>query len=157
MTRPWLPEGFEHPARLDLPTGHHLRPIREDDAAIDHAAVMGSRERLWELYGQAWGWPPETMTVEQDRADLARHAEEMTTGQSFNYAIFDADEHELLGCVYIDPRAQPGSAGATVSWWVVDHAVGGPLEAALAEHVPRWLSQAWPLPEVWCGVESPAW
>lgn len=46
----------------------------------------------------------------------------MATGQSFNYAIFDADEDELLGCVYIDPRAQPGASGATVSWWVVDHA-----------------------------------
>jgi hypothetical protein len=31
----WLPEGFSHPPRLDLPTGHHLRPIREADVYID--------------------------------------------------------------------------------------------------------------------------
>ena len=62
------------------------------------------------------GWWPEATTVEQDRDDLARHAKEMITGQSFNDATFDADGHELLGCVYIDPRAERGAAGATVSW-----------------------------------------
>lgn len=46
MTGSWLPEGFKHPARLDLPTGRHLRPIREDDVGIDFPAVIGSRQRL---------------------------------------------------------------------------------------------------------------
>jgi hypothetical protein len=45
----WLPEGFEHPERVELPTGHHLRPIREADVDIDYPAVMGSRERLWSM------------------------------------------------------------------------------------------------------------
>jgi hypothetical protein len=27
----WLRPGFETPQRVDLPTGHHLRPIRADD------------------------------------------------------------------------------------------------------------------------------
>jgi hypothetical protein len=39
----WLPDGFSHPQRLDLPTGHHLRPIREADVDIDYPAGMGSR------------------------------------------------------------------------------------------------------------------
>ena len=38
------------------------------------------------------------MTVEQDRADLARHEREIRDHQSFNYAILDADESHLLGC-----------------------------------------------------------
>ena len=50
----WLGEDFTHPERVDLPTGHHLRPIRETDAEIDYAAVMGSRERLWAKYGEVW-------------------------------------------------------------------------------------------------------
>jgi hypothetical protein len=66
----WLPEGFEHPLREELPTGHHLRPIRGEDVDIDYPAVMGSRERLWAKYGDAWGWPAETMTFEADREDL---------------------------------------------------------------------------------------
>ena len=140
----WLPDDFRHPRRADLPTGHHLRPIRGTDTEIDYPAVMGSRERLWSVYGERWGWPPATMTVEEDRADLERHAREMDAHQSFNYALLDADERRLLGCVYIDPLDEP-DADALVSWWVVDEAVGTEVERALDEFVPRWLAEEWPL------------
>src|SRR6188472_3804693 len=73
----WLPDGFIHPERVDLPTGHHLRPIRAADVDIDYPAVMGSRERLWAKYGETWGWPPATMSYEADREDLARHEVEI--------------------------------------------------------------------------------
>lgn len=148
----WLPPDFQHPARLDLPGGRHLRPIRATDIGLDYAAVMGSRDRLWELYGEVWGWPPETMTVEEDRADLARHEEEMVRGVSFNYAILDAQEVDLLGCVYIDPPEQHDDADAVVNWWVIDRAVGSRLEADLAEEVPRWLTDSWPFVAVRFGV-----
>lgn len=144
----WLPTGFRHPQRLDLASGHHLRPIREVDVDLDYPAVMGSRRRLWGIYGAAWGWPPETMTVEQDRADLARHADEMVHGLSFNYAIFDEEESELLGCVYIDPPAGGDDARAVVSWWVVDHAVGTALDDVLGDAVRRWLSEEWSFSDV---------
>ena len=139
----WLPAGFRHPERVDLPTGHHLRPIRGSDTEIDYPAVMGSRERLWDVYGEAWGWPPATMTVEQDREDLERHAREIEAHESFNYALLDAAEERLLGCVYIDPTDEP-DADALVSWWVVDDAVGTDIERALDDFVPRWLAEEWP-------------
>ena len=141
----WLPNGFETPQRLDLPTGHHLRPIREDDAEIDLPAVMGSRERLWASYGESWGWPPATMTLEQDRADLLHHEEEIAGQITFNYAVLDEAESELLGCVYIDPpdERRPAGTDAVASWWVVDSHAGGPLERALDEVVPRWLEDVW--------------
>jgi hypothetical protein len=100
---PWLASDFHHPDRLELPTGHHLRPIRERDVDIDYPAVMGSRERLWAKYGELWGWPPADMTYEADREDLARHAREIAAHVTFNYAVLNEDETELLGCVYIDP------------------------------------------------------
>ncbi len=104
----WLPADFVHPTRVPLPFGHHLRPIRAEDVDLDMIAVMGSQPRLWSIYGKAWGWPPATMTREQDREDLAHHAAEMETHESFNYALFDADETALLGCVYIDPPEKAG-------------------------------------------------
>ncbi|MGZ4166385.1 MAG: N-acetyltransferase [Solirubrobacteraceae bacterium] len=142
---PWLREGFATPQRVELATGHHLRPIRADDVAIDYPAVMGSRERLWARYGEAWGWPPATMTYEQDRDDLAHHEVEIAAGETFNYAVLDAGEAALYGCVYIDPPddRSPARSDAVVSWWVLDDAVGTPLEAALAEFVPTWLAQTW--------------
>src|SRR5687768_7277242 len=100
---PWLPTDFVHPVRVDLATGHHLRPIRGSDVDLDYPAVMASRERLWATYGEAWGWPPAGMTYEQDREDLEHHEVEIEAHESFNYALFDAGETALLGCVYIDP------------------------------------------------------
>lgn len=141
----WLPDDFAHPTRVELATGHHLRPIRESDTDIDYPAVMGSQERLWAKYGESWGWPPSTMSVEQDRADLARHEREIEAHETFNYAVLDAGETELLGCVYIDPPGQgsPPGTDAITSWWVVDRHTGAPLEAALDEFVPRWLEGTW--------------
>ena len=146
----WLAADFAPPVRLDLPTGHHLRPIREADVAIDYPAVMGSRERLWAKYGDAWGWPPADMSYEDDRRDLARHEAEIEAKQSFNYAVLDAAETELLGCVYVDPpdETAPPGTDAVVSWWVVDGAIGGELERTLDDTIPRWLSESWPFRSV---------
>jgi hypothetical protein len=119
----WLPEGFVHPVRVPVQAGYHLRPIRAADTDLDYPAVMGSRERLWSTFGDAWGWPPATMTYEQDRDDLARHEAEIAAHQSFNYALLDDAETALLGCVYIDPPEKAG-ADAEISWWVVDDQAG---------------------------------
>jgi hypothetical protein len=142
---PWLPDNFSHPELLDLPTGHHLRPIRESDVDIDYPAVMESRDRLWAKYGEAWGWPPLDMTYEADREDLARHEDEIAAHISFNYAVLNHEETELLGCVYIDPPDEHAreDSDAFVSWWVVDREADGPLERTLEALIPRWLAERW--------------
>jgi hypothetical protein len=106
---------------------------------------MRSRERLWERYGAAWGWPPATMTVDADREDLAHHEAEIAAHEAFNYAVLDAGETELLGCLYIDPPDDRAPAGsdAVASWWVVDGAVGTDLERELEAFAPRWLAETW--------------
>ena len=141
----WLPATFVPPDRVELSTGHHLRPIREADVEIDYPAVMGSRARLWERYGTAWGWPPADMSYEADRRDLARHEAEIAALETFNYAVLDAGETTLLGCVYVDPpdESSPAGTDATSSWWVVDDWVGTDLERALADFVPLWLGETW--------------
>ncbi len=90
------------------------------------------------------------MTFEGDREDLAHHEREIAARETFNYAVLDAGETELLGCVYIDPPEADSPAGtdAVASWWVVDEAVGSDLERALEEFVPRWLRETWGLKAV---------
>jgi RimJ/RimL family protein N-acetyltransferase len=139
----WLPADWTHPTRVELSTGHHLRPIRASDVDLDMPAVMGSRERLWSIYGAAWGWPPATMTREEDEEDLQHHEDEIQAQKSFNYALFDDQETELLGCIYIDPTDLPGS-DAEISWWVRDEYVGTAVEAELDVLVPRWIAEDWP-------------
>ena len=141
----WPRAGLAHPDRVDLATDHHMRPIRETDVDLDYPAVMGSRDRLWTRYREAWGWPPDWMTLEQDRKDLARHESEMTRGEAFVYAIFDRNETELEGCVYIDPPddTSPPGTDAVVSWWVIDGMVDAALDHELATFVPHWLAETW--------------
>jgi RimJ/RimL family protein N-acetyltransferase len=139
----WLPADFVHPAWVVVSDGYHLRPIRAADVELDYPAVMGSRQRLWSIYGQAWGWPPASMTFQEDRADLARHQAENEAHRSFNYALLDDAETALLGCVYIDPPEKQG-ADAEISWWVTDDQAGTSLERALDALVPRWIASAWP-------------
>jgi RimJ/RimL family protein N-acetyltransferase len=142
---PWLSDLFSPPGRAELSSGHHLRPIRADDVEIDFPAVMGSRERLWAKYGDAWGWPPVHMSYEADREDLAHHEAEIAARKTFNYAILDADESELFGCLYIDPpdASSPPGTDAVSSWWVVDKAVGTDLEHAMNEFAAAWLRDTW--------------
>jgi hypothetical protein len=153
----WLPDDFCHPERLDLATGHHLRPIRASDVDLDYPAVMGSRGRLWAQYGDAWGWPGADMTFEEDRRDLLRHEQEIAGRLSFNYGVFDEPERALLGCVYVDPVEEGGDdsaagPGAVVSWWVVDAEANGPLAATLTDAVPVWIATVWPFTSVRYGV-----
>ena len=142
----WLPMGFEPPEGLLVPPEHHLRPIRASDVDIDYPAVMGSRERLWTIFGDAWRWPPESMTFEEDRADLARHECEMVERQSFNYAVLDETEKSLAGCVYLDPPGRIG-ADADISWWVVDDLASTPLVSSMSVLIPSWVSEHWPFVE----------
>ncbi|MFF0155258.1 GNAT family N-acetyltransferase [Micromonospora sp. NPDC005203] len=140
----WLPDDFVHPVHVPVPDSSlHLRPIRQADTALDYPAVMGSRERLWEIFGPAWAWPPETMTYDEDRTDLLRHEKEIAAHQSFNYALFDEAETALFGCVYIDPPERVGADGE-ISWWVVDDLVGSAAERALDALVPQWIATEWP-------------
>jgi hypothetical protein len=141
----WLPDDFEHPTHVDITTGHHLRPIRADDVDIDYPAVMGSRERLWAKYGDAWGWPQAYMSVAADKKDLAHHEAEIAAHETFNYAVLDEQETELLGCVYIDPPDDHSPAGtdAVVSWWVVDESEGTELDRALTQLIPTRLAETW--------------
>lgn len=99
----WLPAHFAHP-RVAVGNGYHLRPITAADNGLDYPAVMGSRQRLWPVYGQAQGWPPASMTYRQDLDDLARRESETAARRSFNYVLFDDAETALLGCVCIAPR-----------------------------------------------------
>lgn len=139
----WLPDRFAHPTYVEIGSDLHLRPISPLDTDLDMVAVMGSRDRLWSMFGEIWGWPPADMTHEQDREDLQHHADEMERHESFNYALFDPDETALMGCVYIDPTDKPG-ADADVAWWVVDELAGTAVESRLDTFVPAWVEASWP-------------
>lgn len=142
----WLPHDFAHPLRAQLTDQVHLRPIRASDVDLDLAVVLRNQPRLWAMYGEAWGWPPASLTRDEDAADLARHAAEMETHESFNYAVLNDDETELYGCVYIDP-VTCGTLRAEVSWWC-DADADPAIHRALDDFVPEWIATQWPFDQV---------
>ena len=146
----WLPLDFVHPLRVEWADGVHLRPIRASDVDIDLLAVMNNQEMLWDMYGDAWGWPPASMTAEQDVDDLQHHADEMGRHESFNYAILPADETELFGCIYIDPIPieDDQQIEAEVSWWVTATAPDW-LRHRLGDLATAWIHDAWPFTHIY--------
>lgn len=136
----FLPKGFEPPKLLETER-FRLRPITIHDIVKDYDAVMTSREHLWDMFGEAWGWPPADLTLEEDLIDLAWHQKEGEIKSSFNYAVVSPDEKRLLGCVYVDPSRK---ADAEVAFWVRADEANTGLEEKLEEAVRAWIPSEWP-------------
>ena len=154
----FLPGDFAPPAGLEHER-FRLRPITVHDAVKDYDAVMTSRDHLWALFGEAWGWPPDTLTLEQDLIDLAWHQKEADLRRSFNFAVMSLDGSRLLGCVYVDPPEKAG-ADADVSFWVRADELHTGLEAELEAAVRAWIAADWPFATVrWPGrdISWEAW
>ena len=101
------------------------------------------------MYGDAWGWPPASMTAQQDIDDLQHHADDIDRHESFNYAILPADETELFGCIYIDPipTEDDQQIKAEVSWWVTPTAPDW-LRHRLGDLATAWIHDAWPFTHI---------
>jgi RimJ/RimL family protein N-acetyltransferase len=151
----FLPVEFEVPTVLETER-FRMRPVTIHDVVKDYEAVITSREQLWELFGEAWGWPPEDLTLEQDLIDLGWHQKEFQLRSSFDYAVMSPDEGRLLGCVYVDP---PGKVGfdAEVYLWVRADELATGLEQALEGVVRRWISDEWPFKAVAYPGRAPSW
>lgn len=143
---PFLPRNFEVPALVE--TAHfRMRSITIHDAFKDYDAVMSSRAHLWQRFGEAWGWPADDLTLEQNIVDLGWHQKEFQLRSSFDYAVMSPDEKRLLGCVYVDPPQQPGM-DAEVWFWARASELESGLETELESFLTGWLRQAWPFRRV---------
>lgn len=142
----FLPPDFVVPAVLET-ARYRLRSITVNDVVKDYDAVMSSREHLWAQFGEAWGWPPEDLTLEQDLVDLGWHQKEFQLRRSFDYAAMSLDEGRLLGCVYIDPPEKQGHDAEVVLWVRASELHTG-LEEDLYATVTEWVGRDWPFQRV---------
>ena len=92
----FLPRDFIVPTLLETDRCR-LRPLTIHDVVKDYDAVMTSREHLWQMFGDTWGWPSEDLTLEQDLIDLGWHQKEFQLRSSFDYAVMSLDEKRVLG------------------------------------------------------------
>lgn len=148
---PFIPDGFIPPAALDTPS-FRLRPLGPEHNESDYAAWTSSMDHIHETPGWETSEWPRSMTIDENLADLERHARDFEAGEGFTYTVLSPVSDDVIGCVYIYP-AKDG-AGARVLSWVRerDAQLDGPLYRAVSD----WLARDWPFPQTAYDPREPA-
>ena len=138
----FVPEDFAVPEGLSTPV-FRLVPLGPEHNVADHGAWSASIEHIRATPGfRGRDWPPaEGMTLEENRADLERHARDFAARTGFTYSVLEPGTDDALGCVYIYPARDEGH-DADVRSWV--RASVPELDRELHAAVSRWLADAWP-------------
>ncbi len=137
--------------------GFIVRPLVPSDVVLDHEAVLSSREFLYH-WEQEPPYPPEDFSVEDNLADLEQMDGEHRNGTRYTYTVMNADETEVLGCIYLLPNddrmyrsavvtshdgTDLSSYDATVLFWVRVSTWEHGFERILLEAVLGWLRDEW--------------
>jgi hypothetical protein len=140
-----VPEDFEVPRGLRTER-FRLEPLGPAHNESDYAAWMSSIKHLQTTPGFAdHGWPPdEGLPIEENLADLVRHADEFQKRLAFAYTVLQPDADEVIGCVYFDPTDTAGTVDVR-SWVRADVAE---LDGVLRTTVRDWLAASWPFDSV---------
>ena len=81
------------------------------------------------------------MTVDENRADLERHARDFVDRKGFTFTVLDSGD-DVIGCLYVYP-ARDGVHDANVQSWVRESEAA--LDDALRRAIADWLtSDLWP-------------
>lgn len=138
----FVPAGFDVPDGLTT-DAFRLEPLDPRHNESDHAAWTSSVEHIRATPGFAGrDWPPDAMTLDQNRSDLDAHARDFAARTGFTYTVLAQGGDDVMGCVYI----YPGRGAAEVRSWV--RASDAELDAPLHAAVSRWLAERWPFERV---------
>lgn len=138
----FVPSDFEPPASLET-EGFRLAPLGPQHNESDHAAWTSSIAHIRATPGYPDGrWPPvEGMSLEENLADLTRHAADFEARKGFTYTVLDPSSSEVIGCVYLYPSASPDHDVEVQSWVRGDRPE---LDEPLADAVAAWFEAEWP-------------
>jgi hypothetical protein len=140
----FVPDDFRPPLEL-VADDFLLEPLGPQHNEADHAAWSSSIEHIRATPGYPDGRWPREMSLEENRADLERHARDFANRIGFTYTVLDPSDRDVIGCVYIYPD-KTGESDAEVMSWV--RASRASSDAALRALVSGWLEAAWPFERV---------
>jgi hypothetical protein len=140
----FVPPDFDVPPGLETPQ-LVLEPLGPEHNDSDYAAWTSSLEHIRATPGFAGGSWPHEMTLDENRGDLERHAEDFRERRGFTYTVLDPASRDVIGCVYIYPARDTGYDASTLSWVRASHAQ---LDAPLWRAVSKWLAADWPFASV---------
>ena len=138
---PLVPPDFVVPTGA-VSTLFVLEPLGPDHNAADLAAWTSSIDHIKATPGFVGRpWPDKPFSLEENEADLVRHAEDLAKRTGFTYTVLDPKSRDVLGCVYLYPSRRDGYDVDVRSWVRADRA---DLDRPLYEFVCEWLTVAWP-------------
>jgi len=140
VTSPLVPEGFAVPAGLRSEL-FVLEPLGAQHNVADHAAWTSSIEHIRATPGFAGRTWPAPMSLQENAADLVKHAQDFADRTGFTYTVLDPASGDVIGCVYLYPPRRTGYDVDVRSWVRADHAG---LDKPLHDLVCQWLAAAWP-------------
>lgn len=139
--RAFVPDGFAVPREL-VTEEFRLEPLGPQHNAGDYEAWTSSIDHIRATPGfQGGPWPVRGMTLEQNLADLRRHAEDFVQRSGFTYTVLAGGGGRIIGCVYIYPSGSADGAADVRSWVRADQA---DLDVAVHDAVSAWLNNSWP-------------
>ncbi|MDQ1697445.1 MAG: hypothetical protein QOJ03_2798 [Frankiaceae bacterium] len=134
------------PADFDPPTGFaagdvRFEPLGPQHNERDYAAWTSSMEHIRSSPGFPDGNWPREMSLDENRADLERHARDFLDRKGFTFTVLDSSD-DVIGCLYVYP-ARDGVHDANVQSWVRESEAA--RDDALRRAIADWLtSDAWP-------------
>lgn len=136
----FVPADFEPPSGLEAGL-FRLEPLGPEHNQRDYAAWSSSIEDILASpgYGPDSTWP-HPMSLDENLADLGRHARDFADRTGFTYTVLDLDD-DVVGCVYVYPP-RDDAHDARVQSWVRESR--GELDAPLRQAVADWLLRDWP-------------
>jgi hypothetical protein len=140
----FVPSDFQPPLEL-ASADFLLEPLGPQHNEADHEAWSSSIEHIRATPGYPDGRWPRPMSLEENRADLERHARDFAARSGFTYTVLDPSDRDVIGCVYIYPAKDAAYDTVVQSWVRATHAGH---DAALRELVSRWLVEAWPFERI---------
>lgn len=138
----FVPVGFDPPTSL-VTDRFRLEPLGPQHNKADHAAWMSSIEHIRATPGYLDGaWPPRSgMSLEENLADLRRHAADFKRGDGFTFTVLEPGNDDVIGCVYLYPSASEEYDVTVQSWVRADRSA---IDVPLADAVAGWLAADWP-------------
>src|SRR5262249_34999476 len=133
---PFVPDGFDPPRGL-VTDRFVLEPLGPQHTDSDYAAWTSSMAHIHSTPGFTDGRWPHEMTLEENRADLERHARDFAARTGFTYTVLHPELGDVIGCLYIYPSKRP-EHDADVRMWVREADAG--LDQPLWEAVRGWLA-----------------
>ena len=138
---PLVPDDFVAPEGLTTDL-FVLEPLGVHHNAADRAAWTSSIEHIRSTPGFAdRSWPTGPMSLDDNAADLARHARDFADRTGFTYTVLDRSSRDVIGCVYLYPPRRDGYDVDVRSWVRANRAH---LDQPLHDVVRRWLTDSWP-------------